>query len=145
MLSFGSANMPFMLWEGGRFEKEMQQLSSLPFPRVMVPKPQIWTLKEKEILNIAIQVLKISFFSFTPASVSFFYFFYKSKMIFLKILFIYFLERREGREKEMERKIIVQEIYQLVASHTPRTGDLAFGKTVLCRGYCTLWGQAHVT
>ena len=36
-----------------------------------------------------------------------------------------FLERREGREKERERNIDVQEIHHSVASCTPLTGNLA--------------------
>ena len=43
--------------------------------------------------------------------------------ILFKILFIYFLERVERREKERERKINVQEIHQSVASHVPPTGE----------------------
>ena len=40
--------------------------------------------------------------------------------------FIYLLlERGEGREKERERNINVQEIHQMTASHTPLSGDLA--------------------
>ena len=40
--------------------------------------------------------------------------------------FVYLLlERGEGKEKERERNIDVQEIHQLVASSTPPTGDLA--------------------
>ncbi|KAF6114729.1 hypothetical protein HJG60_010663 [Phyllostomus discolor] len=46
-------------------------------------------------------------------------------LLFFKILFIYFLERGEGREKKKERNINVQEKHQLVASCTPPTGDLA--------------------
>ena len=38
------------------------------------------------------------------------------------ILFIYFLERGEGREKEKERNINVREIHQSVASHTCPAG-----------------------
>ena len=34
-------------------------------------------------------------------------------------------ERREGREKERERNIYVQEIHRLVAFYTSPTGDLA--------------------
>ena len=34
------------------------------------------------------------------------------------ILFIYFLERGEGREKETERNIVVREKHQSVASRT---------------------------
>ena len=41
------------------------------------------------------------------------------------ILFIYFLERGEGREKEKERNINVREIHQLVAAYMARTGHLA--------------------
>ena len=45
---------------------------------------------------------------------------------FLKILFIYyfFSERGEGRKKERERNIDMQEKHQLVASCTPPPGDL---------------------
>ena len=40
--------------------------------------------------------------------------------------FIYFWERREGREKERERNINVWEKHQLVAFHMLLTGDLAW-------------------
>ena len=52
-------------------------------------------------------------------------------MLFLKILF---LERGEGRDKERERNIDVQEIHQLVDSCTPSTGDLALNP-----GMCPDW------
>ena len=45
------------------------------------------------------------------------------KYIFKDFIYL-FLERREGREKERERNISVQEIHWSVASHTPPTGDL---------------------
>ena len=46
-------------------------------------------------------------------------------MVFKKnILFIHFLERGEGRNKERERNITVQEKHQSVASHTPVTRGL---------------------
>ena len=48
----------------------------------------------------------------------------KSNFIFLKDFIYLFLERREGREKERERNIYVQEMHQLVASCTPPTGEL---------------------
>ena len=42
-----------------------------------------------------------------------------------KILFIYFYrEVRGGRKRK--RNIIVQETHELVAFHTPLTGDLAY-------------------
>ena len=41
-------------------------------------------------------------------------------------MFIYlFIEKEEKREKERERNKSVREKYQLVASHTPPTRDLA--------------------
>lgn len=54
------------------YKKELPQLSSLPFPRLVVLKPQIWNFKEKEILNTTSQALKMSFLSFTLQSVSVF-------------------------------------------------------------------------
>ena len=54
---------------------------------------------------------------------------------FFKKDFIYlFLERGEGREKEREKNIIVQEKHSLVASHTPPNGDLAHNL-----GMCPHW------
>ena len=44
---------------------------------------------------------------------------------FLKDFIHLFLERGEGREKERDRNINVRHKHQLVASHTPPTGDLA--------------------
>ena len=44
---------------------------------------------------------------------------------FLKRFYLFILERWEGKEKEKERNIDVQEIHQLVDSCTPSTGDLA--------------------
>ena len=46
------------------------------------------------------------------------------KYIFKKDFIYLLLERREGKEKERERNMDVQEIYRLVASPTPPTGDL---------------------
>ena len=46
---------------------------------------------------------------------------------FFKIyLFLLILERGEGRKKEKERNIDVQEKHQLVASRTPPARDLAY-------------------
>ena len=39
-------------------------------------------------------------------------------------IYLFILERNEGREKERERNICVQEIYKSVASHTLPAGDL---------------------
>ena len=44
------------------------------------------------------------------------------------------LERGEGRKKERERNIDVQEIHLSFASHTPQTGDLAHNP-----GLCADW------
>ena len=54
----------------------------------------------------------------------------KLTVIFKKI----FLERGEGREKERERNISMQEIHLLVASHAPPNGDLACNP-----GMCPDW------
>ena len=42
-----------------------------------------------------------------------------------QIFYLLFSEKGEGRKKERERNIDVQEKYQLVASHTPPVGNLA--------------------
>ena len=56
------------------------------------------------------------------------------KYIFKKDFIYLLLERREGKEKERERNMDVQEIYRLVASPTPPTGDL-----VCNPGMCPDW------
>ena len=61
------------------------------------------------------------------------------KMYIFKDLFILFLEREEGREKETQRNIDVGEIHQSVASSSvaspmPPTGDLAHNP-----GMCPDW------
>ena len=43
---------------------------------------------------------------------------------FLDVIYL-FLERGEGREKDRERNTDVREVYRLVASRAPPTGDLA--------------------
>ena len=53
---------------------------------------------------------------------------------FLKDLFTFFLERRDGGEKERERSINVWEIHWLVASHMPPNGALARNP-----GMCSDW------
>ena len=53
------------------------------------------------------------------------YIVYVSNNVFIYYLLIYFLERREGKEKERERNISVLEIHRSIASHMPPTGDLA--------------------
>ena len=50
------------------------------------------------------------------------------KILFLKILFIYFLERGKGREKDRERNSNVW------LPHAPHTGDLAHNP-----GMCPEW------
>ena len=49
----------------------------------------------------------------------------ESSDIYFKDFLNLFLDRREGREKEMERNINMQEKHQLVASCMHPTGDLA--------------------
>ena len=53
---------------------------------------------------------------------------------FKKYFISLFLERGEGREKEMEKNIDVQELHQLVTSCTPLVGDLACN-AVMCPGW----------
>ena len=48
-----------------------------------------------------------------------------SSYFFLRFYLFLFLQRVEGREKEKERNIDVQEIHRSVASHMDPTGDLA--------------------
>ena len=62
-------------------------------------------------------------------------FIYGLGLFFLKKDFIYlFLERGERKEKEKERNIDVWEMYWLVASRLPPTGDLALNP-----GMCPDW------
>ena len=52
--------------------------------------------------------------------------------------FYLFLEREEGREKEKERDIDVQEIHGSVAFPTPPAGDLAHN-LVMCPDWESNW------
>ena len=49
---------------------------------------------------------------------------YQCRLFFKDFIYL-FLERGEGREKDRERNIDVQEKHQLVDSHMPQTEDLA--------------------
>ena len=82
----------------------------LPPPSSPSPPPWSKPLSSPYVITTASKAV-------FPAStlVPTFYLQHSSQWSFKKILFIYFLERREGREKKKERNIYVQEIYQLVA------------------------------
>ena len=60
-------------------------------------------------------------------------FFIFTNNFFLQIIYLFILEREEGREKERERSINVWEKHQcVVASHMPPTGDMTWPATQVC-------------
>ena len=86
---------------------------------------QIWKWREKQTISEFFYSFRCTFTlkNFT--------------LIFFQRFYIFiFRERGEGNVKERERNIDVLEIHQLVASHTPPTGDLAHNP-----GVCPDWAS----